>query len=96
MSEKKEFCTCVSEMEEKVLEFYREQGTLINPNKAEFVNKAFLMSGNNGPGIQPFLPVQVYSETKTGKEKKTKVNIHFSYCPMCGQKWKEDKENTNE
>lgn len=65
MSEKKEFCTCVSEMEEKVLEFYREQGTLINPNKAEFVNKAFLMSGDNGPGIQPFLPVQVYSETKT-------------------------------
>lgn len=87
---KKEFCNCTREMEEKVLEHYKENSNLINPNKAEFDNYSFLISGGSGLGVQPFLPVTISSETKNGKPKKTKVNIYFTYCPLCGQKWRDD------
>ncbi|UNM95529.1 hypothetical protein MMG00_09880 [Ignatzschineria rhizosphaerae] len=96
MSKKKEFCKCVSEMEEKILELYKEKGELINPSEAKFVNSAILLSEGAGPGVQPFIPVEILSETKNGKPKKTKVNIYCTYCPMCGQYWREDKEKQNE
>jgi len=96
MSKKKEFCKCVSEMQDKVLDVYKERGNLINPTEAKFVNTSFLLSEGKGPGIQPYLPVEIYSETKTGKPKKTKVNVYFTYCPMCGQYWRDDKENKDE
>lgn len=85
------FCNCINEMESKILEFFQDKD-LINPNKAEFENKAFLMSDDTGPGVQPYLPVRIHSETKNGKPKKTKVNVYFSYCPMCGQNWRPKKD----
>ncbi len=87
MSEKK-YCDCIATAEEKILEFYKNEGNLNNPHKAEFKNKAFAL-GNTGPGIQPYLEAEVHSETKSGRPKKTKVSLYFTYCPFCGQNWKE-------
>ena len=89
MSNKEKSCTCISDMEKKILDFYKEKGILINPSEAKWDNSHFIMSeNNNGPGIQPYLPVTVISETKNGKPKKTKISISLSFCPICGQDWR--------
>ena len=77
-------------MEQEILDFYKEQGILINPSEAKWDNSGIMLDNNNcGPSVQPYLPVTVLSETKTGRTKKTKVNICLSYCPICGKSWRE-------
>ena len=94
MSNKKTNCTCIQDMEQKILDFYKEKGNLINPSEAKWDNAHFIMSeGNNGPGYQPYLPVTILSETKNGKPKKTKISIGLSYCPICGQDWRKKKDD---
>lgn len=88
----KEYCKCIEDMEKVAFDQFSNNEKYLNVSKVEFKNKSFHFGKNSGPGIQTSIEIEVLHESKNGKPKKSKVSLMFTYCPFCGQKWREDKE----
>lgn len=94
-SNPKEYCACSEEIKARILEASRGDDRYINPSEVKFESEGIIFSRDCGPSFQPYLNAVVHHENKNGKPKKTKVNMLFTYCPFCGQKWREDWEVNN-
>lgn len=88
-------CNCIKTIEEKTLETLREN------NEGQF-DKAEGLCCTQFPIVKgQFLDRQTYNEYQflfspirkdgtVGKVKKRTVNISHTYCPFCGEKYKND------
>lgn len=91
----REYCNCLNDMEKAAFEQLSKNDKYLNVSNVEFAKKSYVFSENVGPGIQTSVELEVHHEHKNGKPKKSKVNVMFTYCPFCGQKWRKDKEDNN-
>lgn len=68
-------CDCIKQLENKILEMHPEY------DQCELMNK-FLIPANRFMG-----EMELRKITPGKRDKVKKVNISFSYCPSCGEKY---------
>lgn len=97
-------CNCKTDFTEKLLERAKEQ--LPNSKNIEVTMTGYtLLLGTNEAGqgtllSRGFMPVEIkhtITVKKTGLDrvKKDKTSLLFTYCPFCGVKYAQDKEQAD-
>lgn len=86
-------CNCRAELEDKLVERFREGAPGATDHKASLQGYGFALTGNKMVmrGYMDVAAKARYPLKKGGfKEKTIKQSLFFSYCPFCGVKATED------
>ena len=88
-------CDCQSKTEARLLERFKQQNPEAKSHTATLTGYALILEGNHliTKGCMPAELSASYPLKKGGlKDKKTKTNMIFNYCPFCGEKYNEGGE----
>lgn len=86
-------CNCIKDTENKLKEMIKDNKKFKNLKSLEvsYPNAGLISSDDNKWRIIPHLEFIAKGEyeTKSGniKTKKESLNVTFSYCPLCGEKY---------
>jgi hypothetical protein len=82
-------CDCRTRIEEKLLAKFKEQAPEATDHSVKLTGYAFILGETvTEKGCMPIDQSAKYPLKKGGmKEKKTKINMMFTYCPYCGVKY---------
>lgn len=84
-------CDCIKKSQEHLLEKLRMNNPEKNYSSGIYTNQAYIFDlGANQ--LHNTFEAEYTIEGKPGKSKVEKLNILMDYCPMCGIKYKEEKE----
>lgn len=83
-------CTCRKDIEEKLLNRFKEQAPEATGHEARLQGYAIIFgdAGVKEKGCMPFKLTATYPLKSGGfKQKKTEQNMIFTCCPFCGVKY---------
>jgi len=84
-------CTCVSDLEKKLLAHCSEQGKYKKPVKGVRVLGIAITFGRNEAKIRTCSSIEVELE---GQKKKEMISMFHTFCPFCGIK-QDDNQSGN-
>lgn len=86
-------CNCRNELEEKLLERFKQQAPDAKNHEASLKGYAFVV-GDNSLRSVGCMPIELTADRplKRGgyKPKTERMNMFFTYCPFCGEKYKQE------
>lgn len=89
-------CTCKSDIEQKLLDRFKEQNPLADSHKSELMGYGIFITKDLGLVAKPFMNLELKANfplKKGGAKSRTeKSTIVFNYCPFCGEKIKSDQD----
>jgi len=85
-------CTCVSDLEKKLLAHFSEQGKYKKPVKGVRILGIAITFGRNETKIRTCSSIEVELE---GQKKKETISMFHTFCPFCGIK-QDDKQTGKE
>ena len=86
-------CDCQRKTEERLLERFKQQCPEAKNHTATLTGYAVVFEGNSAitKGCMPVELSATYQLKNGGfKDKKTKANMIFNYCPFCGKKYENE------
>lgn len=88
-------CECRDDIEKKLTELYAPKLPGSREVEAKLMGYAITLGNDLGLGIRAYMPAEIrhtvtIKKTGADKRKTEKVNMYFSFCPFCGEKFKKD------
>ena len=85
-------CDCRNRIEAMLTEHHAQQTPSARDHKAVLMGYGIKITRDLGMAESVFMPAELRSTVtvkKTGAEKRKvdKINMHFSHCPFCGEKY---------
>jgi hypothetical protein len=87
-------CDCIKKSEKQILEKLRENNPERKYSSGIYTNGGYIFDLKQTI-LNNVFEAEYTIEGKSGKSKVEKLNILMDYCPMCGKKYKEEKEGEN-
>lgn len=90
-------CNCIKETEIDILERLSKVNKDFKDKKitrAEFENSCFDFMNEGREQLYSVIGIEYDYKNKKGemKHKKESINLSYRYCPICGEKYEEDRQ----